>query len=72
MKLSFNVSQTGFANVTIYDMSGRLITTLFNGEAEKDVMHQISFDAGKLSAGIYICRLQTVTGVMQQRIVLRK
>jgi hypothetical protein len=53
-------------------MNGKLVATLFNSVAEKKVLHHVSFEAGKLPAGVYICRLQTNTNVTQQKIVLKK
>jgi hypothetical protein len=53
-------------------MHGRLMSTLFNQVTEKDVIHTVNLNAGKLSAGVYICRLQTNAGVTQQQLVLRK
>jgi len=70
--LSFNVMQQGPVTLRVYDMNGRLVSTLFNGVAEKGAFHQVSLEAGKLAAGVYIARLQTAGGISQQKIVLRK
>ncbi|HEY6979131.1 MAG TPA: serine hydrolase [Chitinophagaceae bacterium] len=70
--LSFSVTQPGHATLIIYDMNGKLVSTLFNGIAEKGALHQVKLEASKLAAGIYIARLQTAEGISQQKIVLRK
>lgn len=70
--ISFKVSQSVPANLSIYDLNGRLVSTLFNKKMEKNILHTIRFDASKLSAGVYICKLQTNAGIAMQKIVLRK
>jgi hypothetical protein len=70
--LSFSVMQQGPVTLRVYDMNGRLVSTLFNRVAEKGSFHQVTLEAGKLAAGVYIARLQTAEGVSQQKIVLRK
>jgi D-alanyl-D-alanine carboxypeptidase len=70
--LSFRVSQTGHANLRVYDMNGRLISTLLDKETEKGAAYTINFDSAGLAAGIYLARLQTNEGITQQKIVLRK
>jgi D-alanyl-D-alanine carboxypeptidase len=70
--LTFKVVQSSFANLSIYDMNGRLVSTLFNKEAEKNITYTTNFNAAKLPAGVYVCRLQTNVGIAQQKIVLRR
>jgi D-alanyl-D-alanine carboxypeptidase len=70
--LSFRVSQTGHVNLRVYDMNGRLISTLLDREAEKGTAYTINFDGTGLPAGAYLVRLQTNQGITMQKIVLRK
>ncbi len=70
--LSFRVIQPGPANLRIYDMNGKLVSTLFNGVAGKSVIQQVNWEVGNLPAGIYISRLQTANGVSEQKLVLRR
>ncbi len=70
--ISFKASQSGPAILRIYDLNGRLISTLYNKETEKNINHTLNFSAGKLSSGVYILRLQTSEGVAQEKIVLRR
>jgi hypothetical protein len=70
--LSFKVPQQGLVNLSVYDINGKLVSTLLNSVSGKDVLHTVDFDGSRLSSGVYMCRLQTGTSVTQQKLVLRK
>ncbi len=70
--ISFQTEQSGNVNLSLYDLNGKLITTLFNGTIQKGIQRQVTVDAGKLNSGIYICRLQTSTGAISQKIILQR
>jgi D-alanyl-D-alanine carboxypeptidase len=70
--LSFKVPDAGPVNLSLYDMNGRLISTLYSKDAQKNVVHTVSFESKGLAAGVYIARLQTKESVMQQKIILKR
>jgi len=70
--LSFSVIKPGPTALRIYDMNGKLVSTVFSGVAEKSKLHEVNFEAGNLPAGVYISRLQTAMGVSQQKLILRR
>jgi CubicO group peptidase (beta-lactamase class C family) len=70
--ISFQSAQSGEITLSIYDVNGKLVSTLFNGNMQKGIQHQITVDAGKLNSGIYICRLQTSAGSISQKIIVRR
>ena len=70
--ISFNVAESGPVTLRVYDMNGKLVTTLFTGMAEKGIIERINWNADKLPAGIYVSRLQTATGSIQRKIVLSR
>jgi len=41
----------------VYDFLGREVETLINGSQSAGI-HSATFEAGKLSSGVYFCRLQ--------------
>ena len=59
----------GQASIRLYDMSGKMVATVFNGYVQKGISQQINFNGSKLPAGVYISRLQTVSGISEQRVV---
>ncbi len=70
--LSFKLLQQTHVNLGIYDMNGKLLATLYNAASQKNILNTVNFNASKLSAGVYICRLQTDQEVVQQKIVLKR
>lgn len=70
--LSFSVDKAGPVSLTIFDLQGKVITSLYEGTAEAGV-HQVNLDSKQLpTTGIYIAKLNSASGVKTQRIVLTK
>ncbi|MEP6845592.1 MAG: serine hydrolase [Panacibacter sp.] len=70
--LSFTIAQQGQATLSIYNINGKQVAKLFNEVVEKGASRQVSFNAGNLPAGIYICQLQTASGISRQKVVLTR
>ena len=69
--LRFELSEPGHATLKVFDLSGRLVTTLIEGELQGG-HHSVEFNAEDLHAGVYIYRLETVSAVQTRRcMVLR-
>ncbi|MCK5117488.1 MAG: PQQ-binding-like beta-propeller repeat protein [Candidatus Aegiribacteria sp.] len=61
--ISFELSEPGWTSVTVYDLSGRIVRTLENSELGTG-QHTIVWDGRTengevVSAGLYICRIQS-------------
>lgn len=56
--IEFTLPEDGKASLKIYDVLGREVATLVNGELKAGVLHQATFDASKFSSGIYFSRLE--------------
>ncbi|HVE61632.1 MAG TPA: serine hydrolase [Chitinophagaceae bacterium] len=69
--LSFKITQSGPVTLRVYDLNGKIVADLFNGFAKNGNIHHVNFERGKLPAGIYMGRLQTVTGISLQKLVLK-
>ena len=59
--IKFDLSQSGFAKLVIYDILGREVNTLVS-ENVKAGEYQISFDASNLPSGVYFYRLTVTNG----------
>ena len=70
-KLRFGLPERTNAKLTVYDILGRVISTLVNGELEAGY-HEVNFDASKLSSGIYFYRLQAGNFVDMKKMILAK
>jgi len=53
--ISYQLSKAGFVNLKVYDMLGRQVATLVDGQKDAGY-HSAIFDGTRLSSGIYIVR----------------
>jgi fibronectin type 3 domain-containing protein len=56
--LSFTVEQTGTATVTVFNVLGQEVTSLFTGTATAGRLYEVTFDARSLPSGVYFARLE--------------
>jgi hypothetical protein len=56
--------------VTVYDVQGRLVRTLFKGELYADEQKQIRFDATGLASGLYLVRAQGPSFLVTKTVTL--
>jgi len=69
--VSFEVGQRMNVILSVYDMNGKLVQTLFSGVKDAG-KYDIKFDAAKLSSGIYFYRLEA-DGLMEtKKLILLK
>lgn len=57
-KVKFDVPKSSVVNISIYDLSGRLIETLTNHSFSTG-KYEISWNADKYSSGVYFCKLNS-------------
>lgn len=69
--ISYRLTVPGFVNLSVYDISGKLVAELVNGLRVAD-MHEVVFDAGDLPSGVYLCRLTAGDYISVSKIVLMK
>lgn len=70
-EISFSLQETAPTLLVVYNMLGQKVATLVN-ERLSAGEHSINFDAGNLSSGIYIYRLQSATQSLTKRMTLIK
>ena len=56
-KINFNIAKSGLAKLTVFDLSGKEISTLVN-ESMNAGSYSVNFNAMNLSSGVYFYRLQ--------------
>jgi len=61
--ISFELSEPGFTSIEVYDLSGRIVSTLENSELAAGE-HSVQWDGRSqngepVSAGLYFCRIQS-------------
>ena len=69
--LSFTMAETGMASMTVYNLAGAQVATLWDGLAERG-LHEVIFDAAALPSGIYLYSLSTEQGVETRKMILSK
>jgi len=69
--INFTMGETGAASLKVYDLSGREVATLVNGNVERGE-HSVAFDASNLSSGVYFYTLQVAGSAETHKMVLMK
>jgi hypothetical protein len=70
--ISFTLAQNGFTTLKIYDMLGREVAMLVNGNLKAGVINTVTFNASKLSSGVYFSRLVSGSSAQVKKLVLMK
>lgn len=70
LNFTFELQKSSQVNITVNDMSGKLITTILDGQLQSG-LHTFNEDiSGQLSGGMYFLSLQTEQGVMTKKFVV--
>src|SRR5579883_2679379 len=70
--IQYTLAESGNATVKIYDMLGREITTLADGEQKAGGLKQLTFEATGLAPGMYLCRLSAGNSSVTKKLILVK
>ena len=69
--ISFSLSQSEKVSLRIYDVTGRLVTTLSDGEMNEGA-HQLVWNTEDVNAGIYFLRMEAGEYVQTEKISVIK
>jgi hypothetical protein len=67
----FSLTRPGHVQLNIYDLSGRLVTTLVDGTVLPGTQTQTWMPSDQLSKGMYFAQLNTAEGSMMIKLMLR-
>ncbi len=70
-EISFSVTESGPTTLIVYDMLGRAVRGLVNGNLDRG-SYKITFNAGNLSSGTYIYVLTSGSSRLTKKMVLMK
>jgi hypothetical protein len=70
-QIKFALKTSGFVSLKIYDVLGKEVATLVNGEYNTG-SYNVSFDASGLASGIYFYRLESGSFVQTNKMMLLK
>ncbi|NQT25019.1 T9SS type A sorting domain-containing protein, partial [candidate division KSB1 bacterium] len=68
--IAFTLPQSDQITVCVYDINGRLVTTLVDNESQPAGRMTVPFNASGLSSGIYYYRVQTSNATQMKKMVL--
>lgn len=68
-EIRFTIPEEGLVTLRIYDVLGRVITTLVN-ENRQAGPHSVRWDASHVPSGVYFSRLETGQGTVVSRLLL--
>ena len=69
--IKFSIAQKGSVKLDVFDVNGRNVAKLFNGEKEPG-NYEINFDASKLSSGVYFYELRSAGFFQSKKMILMK
>lgn len=69
--IRYDVTTTGLVSLTVFDVLGRRLTTLFTGLVPAG-SYSIDWNAADLPSGVYFCRMEAGGGTLMQKMVLLK
>jgi len=71
-RIEFGLPRAGKVTLRVFDIQGRLVSTLVNGEKAAG-NHSVDFDGARLASGIYVIQLRMPGGAeMNKRMTLMK
>jgi glycosidase len=70
-KIRFTLANTSKIKLTVCDILGKEIRTLVDGKMTAGI-HEITFDAGNIAAGVYIYSLRTPYSILSNKMILLK
>lgn len=70
-KITFELPRAGYSKLSVYDLTGREVLRLSEGELRAGV-HSLTVDASALASGVYMLRLESMGKSTSQKLVLVK
>lgn len=71
-KIGFTLPKTAKVNLTVFNVLGQKVATLFDGQNFASGDHSVNFDASGLSSGMYIYRLEAGNFISTKKMMLIK
>ncbi|QMU31039.1 T9SS type A sorting domain-containing protein [Adhaeribacter radiodurans] len=72
LTVSFTLLQSQTATLKVYDIQGKQVATLFQGQVQAKQPYRVEWQAGNKPAGMYLLQLQTPTLRQQQKLLVTK
>jgi hypothetical protein len=69
--IGFNLPRDGAVELCVYDLAGRRVDTIVQGDLASG-RHEVSWDAASAPSGVYLLRLATGSGSLTRRLVVAR
>jgi len=69
--VDYTLPQDGSVTIALYDLSGRRVATVFDGETTAG-RHELACDASMLPPGVYLVHFDTHAGSLTRRVVITR
>jgi hypothetical protein len=69
--INYQLPENGFVTIKVFDMLGKEVTTLVNGNRTAGY-HNVTFDASRLTSGIYIYTINAGKFIQSKKMLLMK
>ena len=69
--IKYSIPADGFVKLSVYNLLGEEVANLVNGH-QKAGRYEVNFNAGSLSSGMYVYRLETQNYVLSKKLMLMK
>jgi hypothetical protein len=70
--IRFTVKESGVASVKVYNVLGKLVATLYNGQVQAGEYKTVSFGGNNYASGIYYYTINSTTGSLTKKMLLMK
>lgn len=70
--IQFDLAKSGNVSLTVFDVTGREVAALLDGESLGAGVHTVSFDGAGLASGVYFSKLEMSGTSMTRKMVLLK
>jgi hypothetical protein len=69
--IEFSIPQNGFITLKVFNVLGREVATLVNGQVEAG-KHKVEFDASNLNSGVYFYKVESGSFADTKKMILLK
>jgi CubicO group peptidase (beta-lactamase class C family) len=69
--ISFSLSQPGKVSLRVYDLNGKLVSTMAEGSMNEGV-HQLRWETKNIASGIYFLKMQTAGIIQTKKLIVVK
>ncbi len=70
--LEFTSSKMSYVTVELFDLTGRMVKSLYAGEVKQDDSKSIAISSNELRNGIYLLKINSDNEVHNQRLIIQK